>query len=165
MPSNENGLDFLPSGPGHGATSSVVDPQTLRSLLAAARTEYEAIVVSGPATIGSAVTLLLAAQVDQTLFAVFPGRSRWGQLADSEQLAVSSGLAVGGSILHAGRGVRSLTLQTDRRSTVPSRAESEAATEENLRTDIAELQQDLTESVTHNVERPETSAPDREPTA
>ncbi len=138
IPSSEEGLDFLPLGsaPGSGCW---IDPQALKSLLNSLRGDYQAIVVNGPAVLSSAESLLLASHVDQTIFALFDGKTRWDELVQCEQATVQAGIALFGSILHRGNRVRRTKLRFDRQGTVHPTIDRE----ENLRMGVAAMQQDL----------------------
>jgi Mrp family chromosome partitioning ATPase len=155
----EETLDFLPLGVPQGATAWV-DPATLRSVLSALRSDYDAIVVNGPAIMSDAESLLLAAEVDQTLLAVFPGTSRWNDLAATEEMAAQAGLAVFGSVLHTGHCAATMKLRWQ-----GSRATSRATEniEEGLQESVAAMQREFGQvasstalkpaECTHNTER------------
>ena len=102
VPAKQTNLDFLPIGPVTGP-SSWVDPRQLRAVISLLRTQYDVILVNGPSVMGSAESLLLAAEVDTSLFSVFMNQTRWNQLTLCEESVTDSGISVSGSLLHGGK--------------------------------------------------------------
>ncbi len=141
IPSNQEGIDVLPVG--HGAGDQTwIDPQILNSVIHSLRRNYPVIIVNGPAVMFCAESLLLASQVDMVLFSVFPGASRWSQLAASEQAVIESGIRIGGSILHNGRPSAPWKLMPERRGTNTQPLQDNAA-ELGLNSQLIEIQNDL----------------------
>ena len=145
-------VDFLPAGT-IDRESSWIDPRTLRSVLNRVHDSYDAIIVNGPSMMGSVESLLLASEVDTTVFSVFTNRTRWNQLVLCEEMARDSGISIGGSILHSGKGRRGpgkFTLQSPVASTHKPFGHPSSLTdqltdhnpEEQLSSEIQELQQE-----------------------
>jgi Mrp family chromosome partitioning ATPase len=138
---DQDGIDFLPLGIDDDQ-DRWIDARILKLVIESLRQEYQAIIINGPAVVSAAESLLLAAEVDETLLSVFVGMSRWDQLACCERSANQSGVSIGGSILHSGKRTTRLRLIMDR----PGRAVSEPsedATEAELCNQLAEIQNDL----------------------
>jgi Mrp family chromosome partitioning ATPase/capsular polysaccharide biosynthesis protein len=112
IPSSEAILDFLPLG-FSADEAPWIDPHTLQYVIRCLRNRYDAIVINGPAVMSSAESLLLASQVDQTLFAVFANMTRWDLLSASEQVASDAGISIAGSILHSGSKPTPIQLKSD----------------------------------------------------
>lgn len=140
-----DGLDYLPLGQ-RQEPRAWVDPKSLRRALKTLRHEYEAVVVNGPAVMTSAECLLLASQVDQTVFAVFQESSRWNQLLACEEVAAESGITVLGTVLHSGQRSASLRLKHERRAKPNRVGRSDAEAEESLRASVANMQHELSQS-------------------
>jgi Mrp family chromosome partitioning ATPase len=141
VPSFEEGLDFMPLGQSNELTPWI-DPQAFQVVLASLRTDYDAIVINGPALLSSAATLLLASGVDQTLFAVFNGISRWDQLAASEQAVLQAGIDIFGSVLRSPSDAAKLDLRFDRQG-IRRAVEREETSEESLQETVTAIRQDL----------------------
>lgn len=159
---DDDHIDFLPAGPDAGDTSWI-DPRSLRSTIAAMREVYDVIIVNGPSLMGSAESVLLANEVDASVFAVFINQSRFDQLSICEAIAFDAGVSVGGSILQRGKRRCNLRLQPNqtalrnaKRPTPSSQPvepnQQECANEDashdtidelNLQRNIDELQQEL----------------------
>ncbi len=128
---NENNVDFMPIGTLND-DRAWIDPRTLRHVIAAMRSRYDAIIVNGPSWMGSAEGGLLAEEVDSSVFAVFVDDSRWNQLVLCEESARQAGITLSGSIFHSGTGKRGLRLQPDRsrndRAASPAADDTESET-------------------------------------
>jgi capsular polysaccharide biosynthesis protein len=96
----QGGIDFIPLGSGE-CRPAWIDPHYFVSLLRKVRNKYQAIVVSGPSILHAAEGLINAAQVDQIVFTVCGGTSRWDELAQAEQAGLNAGLSSFGSIVHS----------------------------------------------------------------
>lgn len=150
---SEIGLDFFPLGK-QTADGDFLDPQLLRLFLLQQRATYDAIVVNGPAMMSSADSLLFAAQVDQTLIAVFEGVSQWNRIAAVEQLAFDTNVPLAGAVLHPG--IQQSQLQLDLHTTAsPEAVAAEKASDElaetelGLRQELDELRETLRQQTTH----------------
>ena len=164
VPTAEEGLDFLPFGIPQGA-AAWVDPATLGFVLRSLRFDYDAIVINGPAIISSAESLLLASHVDQTLLAVFPGTSRWNELAASDEMAKQAGIAVFGAVLHSGERPATLTLRFDRQGAPRPAIETEDITEDNLQAGVAAMQRELGHTASYAAQWPTKSTDNMELTS
>ena len=105
-------IDFLPAGPESGE-ESWIDPRSLRSTIEVMQEVYDVIIVNGPSIMGSAESILLAAEVDASVFAVFINQSRFDHLILCEEVASDAGVNVGGSILQRGKRKCSIALRTN----------------------------------------------------
>jgi Mrp family chromosome partitioning ATPase len=150
IPSSERDLDFMPAGQVQGA-SPWIDPQSFQRLLKFLRRDYDAIVINGPTLMSSAANLLLASHVEQTVFAVFSGISRWDQLADNEHVAIQAGIPIFGSVMRSPTAAARLALQFDRQGTSRAR-KVEPTSEEDLRETVTAIRQDLHEAGSHTPE-------------
>ncbi len=164
VPTALEGLDFLPVGQSQGS-QAWIDPQTLSSVLQSLRAEYDMIIVSGPAILPSAESLLLASRVNQTLLAAFKGTSRGKQIAASEQVAIQAGIALFGTVVRSNKRGEHLSLRLDRQ--VESRRTSELgrATEESLRESVAAMQQEIDQCTNQRTEQLTEPAAKREITS
>ena len=95
-------IDFLPAGVDAGE-ESWIDPRSLRNTIQAMQDVYDVVIVNGPSIMGSAESVLLAAEVDASVFAVFINQTRYDHLALCEEVAADAGINVGGSILQRGK--------------------------------------------------------------
>ena len=158
VPAEQNNVDFLPVGHDQDQ-QSWVDSRTLRSVIDAMQPIYDAIIVSGPSMIGSAESLLLAAEVETSVFAVFVDGSRWNQLVLCEEAAAQSGLSISGSILHHGKGHPDLHVQTDRQGESGNLLSSNDETLHKVCEQIDELQQELRRAQSDEGHRESVDAP------
>lgn len=153
-------LDFMPAGT---ASRETLHPTSrlLRELRDALSDDYDAIIINGPAILGTAESVLIAAQADQTVLMAVQGSSRWDQLAGARHRAEAAGLTVVGAVLHTGKPAaeaQQLKVAADRPKAAmhprrdptetigqpPARASgSDGDAEERLKTEIEELQTDL----------------------
>jgi succinoglycan biosynthesis transport protein ExoP len=145
VPSSREEIDFMPLGLSQGAGR--VDPREFKRVLESLRSHYDAIVVNSSSILESADCLLLASQVDQTLFSVFAGVSRWDQLMYSELAAGSAGVLVTGNVMHSGKSSsHTMTLQFDRQISAFSERVAEEPSEDSLQENITELHKNCTVS-------------------
>jgi capsular polysaccharide biosynthesis protein len=100
-------IDFLPIGP-TDEHRWWVDPRSLRGVLRVMRDRYDVIVVNGPSLMGSAESVLLAAEVDHSVFSTFVNKSRWDQLLTCEEAAQNAGVPLSGCIYHSGKSLSGL---------------------------------------------------------
>ena len=107
------------------------------------RAEYEAIIINGPPISSDVESLLLASYVDQFVFGVFGGISRWDELIMGEQIAIHSGISVLGSVLHSGKASVSLDLQCDKQGRSKQKLESDEAIASSVKENLSAMQQDL----------------------
>ncbi|WP_372894993.1 hypothetical protein [Stieleria sp.] len=141
---NVDEVDFMPIGTPN-ADHAWIDPKTLRQVIDALRSRYDAIIVNGPSWMGATEGTLLAEEVDSSVFAVFVDDSRWNQLVLCEESARQAGIPLSGSIFHSGTGKSGLRLQPDRskndRAASPAADDTESETA--LRLEIDALQDEL----------------------
>jgi Mrp family chromosome partitioning ATPase/capsular polysaccharide biosynthesis protein len=159
VPAEQNNVDFIPVGHDEDQ-QSWVDSRTLRSVIDAMQPIYDAIIVSGPSMIGSAESLLLAAEVETSVFAVFVDGSRWNQLVLCEDAAAQSGLSISGSILHHGKGHPDLHVQTDRQGEGVNPSSRNDETLHKVCEQIDELQQELRRAQSDEQHRESAAAPE-----
>ncbi|TWU60726.1 Tyrosine-protein kinase wzc [Rubripirellula tenax] len=143
-------LDFLPVGT-TTTPSSWVAPHSLRSTIASVGSEYDAVIVNGPSFLGSAESVLFAAEVDQSLFATFVNVSRWDLLSLCEEAASDAAIPVCGSIVHSGKFAADTTVKISNvpgRKTIPSRHRVQ-----NVATESIHSSQSIDDSVERDLRR------------
>ena len=138
-------FDFL-RGDGENSVSMSM-PNGFQSLLEELRKTYSAIVVHGPPILTNAQSVLLATQVDTTLFAVLPEVSRWNLMNAAFHRLQYAGASILGCVFHTS----TVTLPTNSRRSqmannsdgcpLPLTMEEQLQKElQNIRADLARIQ-------------------------
>ncbi|SMP44205.1 Chromosome partitioning ATPase, Mrp family, contains Fe-S cluster [Neorhodopirellula lusitana] len=98
IPTSHPCLDFLPNGIA-ASTDTWIDPQTLLTTLRSVRSQYDAIVIAGPALCASGESLLVAAQADLIVLSAIVGRTRLSDLATCHEKVEATNLEIAGTVL------------------------------------------------------------------
>ncbi len=137
---NEPRLSFLPAGTntdgshrGHSASRAV------SSILDSESETFHAVVVCGPAVLTNAESILLASRVDETVFAMVLGRSRWNLLGTAHHRMEFAGVSVLGAVLH----VASPRARQDRLQLADDHNACDDSPEEALRESLRDLGEDV----------------------
>ncbi len=166
IPTSHPCLDFLPNGIA-ASTDTWIDPQTLLTTLRSVRSQYDAIVIAGPALCASGESLLVAAQADLIVLAAIVGRTRLSDLATCHEKVEATNLEIAGTLFlpesfaKRGDSLDIPQLQIGTPATVrgpvstpnhhPNHATAASSTEETeMQKDVAALQDELQHAVASN---------------
>ena len=107
---SQEDLDFLPIGQ-FDESSLLLIARALPDAIHQARSQYDCLVVCGPAVLTTAESVLLASQLDNTLFTFVMGKSRWNLLAAAHHRLDFARVPVLGAVIHSARRIKALKSQ------------------------------------------------------
>lgn len=134
-PVNVN-FEYMPVGKIE-KSATLVSAKLLPVLLNAVRSHYEAIVVHGSPVLNQAESVLLATQVDTTVFAIVQGKSRWNLLAAARHRLQFANAKILGAVFHIPGWKLSPKNQNG------SGSYNSGSLEESLQQEVHQLQQEI----------------------
>ncbi len=155
---SNQGIDILPLGSNQGKDARI-NPTRFANVLKGLQHDYQAIVAVGPSVLDCSEGLLIAALLDQIVFTVSSGESRWNELAQTEHAVLRAGLSCFGTVVNCQHQCQTVQLSClDEGSPHPMYISQDECSETDIRNDLSAIETEVRQAMTQPSQSPQLDA-------